>query len=1126
MSNISFNVEDINGKNGFLFNPISGLDRTDMLLASAGNFNNDSIGDLIIGTPFDDSNGSNSGKIYLVYGDPNLGNTGSVNLPPVNGIEIPGNSASERFGTSVSNAEDLNNDGFSDIIVGAPYADPNGNADAGQISVIYGGSQNLGTSFTINGINAGDRAGFAVSNAGDFNGDNLPDLLIGAPDADPDGKVDAGQSYLVFGQQSGFPSTLELSSLDGTTGFAINGVAAGDIAGLSVSGGKDINNDGFADLVISAPGAEPNGPNSGQNYIIFGTNNPLPGNIELASLLPENGGDGSQGFVINGQSWHSDARLIGDTNGDGYDDLTIASTRGAANYVAFGAPSFTPSVELSDLEDGTQGFRVQLIENGISRGITRGGSAGDINGDGLIDMRFVSGNQTFFVFGAQDLGNNGVIDLSNLDGINGFTVITPEAEGSVSRVNSVGDLNGDGVGDMSIETPGPDTSSSQTRIIYGNIAPELDLNSIEKPGIDYFATFSGGETSIISNSFDLTDFGLDENGNKIPLDSNTATLNGVTINITNLLDGTSEILAADTTNTNITFNYDSATGTLNLNGEDTIANYEQVLQTVTYNNTAATPDTTERVVEFVVDDGAAHSNTSEVATTTIKYGVEYNIDWIQQLGGEKDDSIRDLVTDDQGNIYFVGENVSSNPNQNTGRDRFIAKMNPAGEFEWFKSMGRTDVDGATNVTFNNGHLYVASDQSNGGLFVTKHDPNTGGEIWERELLGITRSNSLVRGIASDSQGNVYVSGDTSGDLGGHLGSRDAFLVSYDTNGNARPEWTKQLGTSLSDHGQDVAVDSNGNVYLAAQTKGDWPGEELVGDRDAVVVKFNSQGTEEWSQQLGTIYEDTATAIIVNEQGEVYLAGETRGTFGQEYFGNGDVYLAKLDSTNGETDWVQQLGTSQGDFVRDIDTNGNRIYISGSTGGDLGGVNATGAADPYFATFNQQGELLATKQIGTEVTDSAWGIGVSEDNSVYIAGLISSVGNSNVLPGETAKGQTDSFVIKYSDTEIATEGDDSLYGDNGADTLNGLGGNDTLTGWYGDDTLEGGSGSDIFVLGEGQGIDTIVDFSVGEDIIGLSSGLTFNDLTLSGNEIISGTETLATLTGINTATLGSDNFTIV
>jgi len=113
-----------------------------------------------------------------------------------------------------------------------------------------------------------------------------------------------------------------------------------------------------------------------------------------------------------------------------------------------------------------------------------------------------------------------------------------------------------------------------------------------------------------------------------------------------------------------------------------------------------------------------------------------------------------------------------------------------------------------------------------------------------------------------------------------------------------------------------------------------------------------------------------------------------------------------------------------------------------------------------------------------------------------------------------------------DTLIGGNGTDFLVGSAGNDLLNGDNGYDTLRGGLGTDTLTGGNGQDIFVFAPGEGIDTITDFKLGTDKIGLTGGLTFGNLSFSGNQIRMGSDVLAVLTGVNTNTLTASNFLAV
>ena len=128
-------------------------------------------------------------------------------------------------------------------------------------------------------------AGFSVSNAGDVNGDGFDDFIVGTPGVDGGGSG-AGKAYVIFGRSSGF-SAINLADL-GTGGFAIEGGAAGDGTGWSVSSAGDVNGDGFDDVIIGAPFGDDGGNNEGGAYLIFGKANGFEP-TDLSSLDPLDG---------------------------------------------------------------------------------------------------------------------------------------------------------------------------------------------------------------------------------------------------------------------------------------------------------------------------------------------------------------------------------------------------------------------------------------------------------------------------------------------------------------------------------------------------------------------------------------------------------------------------------------------------------------------------------------------------------------------------------------------------------------------------------------------------------------------------------------------------------------------
>ncbi len=341
-----------------------------------------------------------------------------------------------------------------------------------------------GDGVIVEGVAAEDKLGWSVGGGGDFNGDGIDDFVIGADRADPNGLSAAGTVYLVFGVADGLPSPFSPAGLDGANGFALDGVSESDRVGSSVALDGDVNGDGFDDLVIGAYTAEAQGRDrAGRAYVVFGAPGGWPARFSLDAL------DVTNGFRIDGADagdlLGDEVALLGDINGDGFDDIGLAAVDGGDTgrwsgraYAIYGRPSFPAVLDLQAL-DAALGFRFDGEAAGDNLGDAIAG-AGDVNGDGFDD--FVVGassasagglddaGRTYLVFGASSFPLD--FDLSGLNGSNGvrFDGAVAQDRSGISA-SGAGDVNDDGFDDVIIGAfvadPGGIFRAGTAHVVFG-----------------------------------------------------------------------------------------------------------------------------------------------------------------------------------------------------------------------------------------------------------------------------------------------------------------------------------------------------------------------------------------------------------------------------------------------------------------------------------------------------------------------------------------------------------------------------------------------------------------------------------------------------------------------------------
>ncbi len=414
--------------------------------------------------------------------------------------------------------------------------------------------------------------------------------------------------------------------------------------------------------------------------------------------------------------------------------------------------------------------------------------------------------------------------------------------------------------------------------------------------------------------------------------------------------------------------------------------------------------------------------------------IDPTLSWNTFLGRSGTDTALAITLDAAGNAYVCGYSDLSwgVPLRafTAGTDAFVAKLGANGALLWHTFLGGAGSDICSAITLDSTYVYVAgySSASWGAPvqpFVAALDTFSA----RLDFNGVYAGNTFIggiggdvgTGIAADGSGNVYLTGHSTSSWGtpvrAYSSLADAFVAKVDASGFV--VWNTFLGSAGDDRGYAIAIDGSANVYVAGPSGGTWgsPVRAFSGGSDAFAAKLDSAGALIWNTFLGSSSGELGYAIAVDASANVYVAGESGGTWGspvRAFSAGNDAFAAKLDSS-GALQWNTFLGGGGGDTGYGIATDASsNVYVVGLSPTTWGTPwrAYTAILDGFVAKLSAtNGALGWNTFLGGNNSDGGYAIAVGSSNNVVVAG---SSFSSWGAPVRAYFGGEDAFVAAISD----------------------------------------------------------------------------------------------------------------
>ena len=334
--------------------------------------------------------------------------------------------------------------------------------------------------------------------------------------------------------------------------------------------------------------------------------------------------------------------------------------------------------------------------------------------------------------------------------------------------------------------------------------------------------------------------------------------------------------------------------------------------------------------------------------------------WTRMLGGAGDDHSDDMTIDDAGNVFVALRMARTDDFGFDATFGQVIKLDGQGTKMWYKDIGSQAVHGRLSLSAAAGALYVAGTTDMGFSQVWKYDLEDGAPLWATPLdLGL-KVYEGPRGIAVTGTGDGYVTGfaRSSVDSQDYIQGDDVFLIKFDHLG--QKVWTRMFGSEANDLVKGIAVDPFGNVYLtghfgfedAPTSFVSFSGAASVsnGDYDAFLVKYSASAEMLWAKVLGTSRDNRGQSVDTDEHGNVYVAGVSEDALpGSKHIGNYDLFVSIFDPSGAHVS-TKMFGSAEIEDNAGVCASVDGITVVGSTAGVLDGLFSAGDWDVMIVSY--------------------------------------------------------------------------------------------------------------------------------------------------------------------------------